>query len=49
MFKENPKMKRREMMNKYYELLEAHLDTVRENYLLKCINYRLKQKLKKYE
>lgn len=48
MFKE--KMKRREKMNnRYYELLEELLQTVRENYLLRCINYHLKQKLKKYE
>lgn len=45
----NQKMRKRLMMNKYYELLEAHLNTVRENYLLRCINYYLKQKLKKYE
>jgi hypothetical protein len=37
------------MSNRYYELLEELLQTVRENYLLRCINHHLKQKLKKYE
>jgi len=37
------------MSSKYYETLEELLKTVRENYLLRCINYYLKQKLKKYE
>lgn len=37
------------MSNRYYELLEELLQTIRENYLLRCINYRLKQRLKKYE
>lgn len=48
MFKEKMK-KRKKMNNRYYELLEELLQTVRENYLLRCINYHLKQKLKKYE
>ena len=29
------------MSNRYYELLEELLQTVRENYLLRCINYHL--------
>lgn len=42
--------RRKKMSSKYYETLEELLKTVRENYLLRCINYYLiKQKLKKYE
>ena len=48
MFKEKMKRKKK-MNNRYYELLEELLQTVRENYLLRCINHHLKQKLKKYE
>lgn len=42
MFKEKMKRKKK-MNNRYYELLEELLQTVRENYLLRCINYHLKQ------
>lgn len=49
MFKEKMKRKKKKMNNRYYELLEELLQKVRENYLLRCINYHLKQKLKKYE
>lgn len=41
--------RRKKMSSKYCETLEELLKTVRENYLLRCINYYLKQKLKKYE
>lgn len=41
--------RRKKMSSKYYETLEELLKTVRENYLPRCINYYLKQKLKKYE
>ena len=37
------------MSNRYYELLEELLQTVRENYLLHLYVYELKRKLKKYE
>lgn len=49
----NQKMRRKKMNSRYYDeyykLLEETLKMVKENYLLRCINHRLKQKLKNYE